>query len=77
MAFLLDTLTFQNTGLVYVFMGKKAQEWAESIPDNNWKIFTTHPAFAAHNDMETWDSGDMFNKVNELVQKYYKQKIIW
>ena len=72
LAFLFDTLMYQNPGLIYVFMGKKAQEWADSIPDNNFKIFTTHPAFAAHTDAERWDSGDLFNKVwSEIVVLYY------
>ena len=77
LAFLFDTLMYQNPGLIYVFMGKKAQEWADSIPDNNFKIFTTHPAFAAHTDAERWDSGDMFNKVSVLVKKQFNEDITW
>lgn len=77
MAFLLDILTFQNPGLIYVFMGAKAKEWADSIPDNNYKIFTSHPASAAHMRNERWDCQDMFNKVSDLVKKNYKEDIIW
>jgi len=77
LSFLLDILTFQNSGLVYVFMGKKSQEWTESIPDNNWKLFTTHPASAAYFDAERWDSGDVFNKVNKILKDNYNQKIVW
>lgn len=77
MAFLLDTLMYSNPGLIYVFMGKKAQEWAESIPDNNYKIFTTHPAFAAHTNAESWDSGDVFNQVSKILMDNNKEKIIW
>lgn len=77
MAFLLDILTFQNPGLIYVFMGAKAKEWADSIPDNNYKIFTSHPASAAHMRNEKWDCQDMFNKVSDLVKKNYKEDIIW
>lgn len=77
MAFLFDILMYQNPGLVYVFMGKKAQEWADSIPENNFKIFTSHPASAAHNNEERWDSGDMFNQVKKLVKAHYKEEIIW
>jgi len=77
MAFLLDFLMYNNPGLVYVFMGKKAQEWAESVPDNNYKVTCTHPAFAAHNNYENWDSQDMFRKVQDTVQKSYNYKIIW
>lgn len=77
MAFVLDVLTFQNPGLIYVFMGAKAKEWADSIPENNHKLFTTHPASAAHNKFDRWESGDIFNKVSELVRKNYKEEIIW
>lgn len=77
MAFILDVLTFQNPGLIYVFMGAKAKEWADSIPENNHKLFATHPASAAHNKSDRWDSGDIFNKVSELVKKNYKEEIIW
>ena len=77
LAFLFDTLAFQNSGLVYVFLGKKAQEWAESVPDNNWKIFTTHPAYAAHTNSESWNSENMFLKVNELLKKNYNESITW
>jgi uracil-DNA glycosylase len=38
LTFLLDYLTIHNPGLVYAFLGKKAQDWAESIPDNNYKV---------------------------------------
>jgi uracil-DNA glycosylase len=77
MAFLLDTLMYSNPGLIYVFMGKKAQEWADSIPENNYKIFTTHPASAAHANAEKWDSGDVFNKVSEILQSTNKETIVW
>lgn len=77
MAFLFDILTFQNPGLIYVFMGAKAKEWSESIPENNYKIFSTHPASAAHNNAEKWHSGDVFNKISQLVEKSFNEKIIW
>lgn len=77
LAFLLDTLVFQKPDLVYVFMGKKAQEWADSVPDSNHKFFTTHPASAAHRDLETWDSGDVFNKINTALLKLGQEGIVW
>lgn len=77
LAFLFDTLTINSPGLIYVFMGKKSQEWMDSIPDNNYKLLTSHPASAAYIKAEKWDSGDVFNKISELVYKNYKEKIIW
>lgn len=77
LAFLLDILAFQNSGLIYVFMGKKAQEWAESVPDSNFKLMCSHPASAAYSQLEKWDSGDIFNKISDLVQKHYNYNIKW
>lgn len=77
LAYLFDILTFNNPGLVYVFMGKKAQEWISSIPSNNWILTCSHPASAAHMNQERWDSGDIFNKTSELVKKNYNYNIIW
>lgn len=77
LAYLFDILSFNNPDLVYVFMGKKAQEWAKSIPDNNWKLMCSHPASAAHQNQEKWDSGNIFNKTSDIVLKHYKYKIVW
>jgi uracil-DNA glycosylase len=77
LAFVFDVLMYNNPGTVYVFMGKKAQEWADSVPDNNFKIFTSHPASAAHFQLEKWDSGDMYNKISEVVKKQFNEKIVW
>jgi uracil-DNA glycosylase len=77
LAFLFDILTFQKPDLVYVFMGKKAQEWSDSIPDSNFKFLTTHPASAAHRDLQSWDSGDVFNKINQALVKLNQEPIIW
>lgn len=77
MAFLMDLLTFSNPGLIYVFMGKIAQRWMESLPDNNWKLTTSHPASAAHSQLEKWDSGDIFNRVNQLLKENNNEEIIW
>lgn len=77
MAFLFDILGWYNPGLIYVFMGKVAQQWADGIPDNCHKIFVSHPASAAHTNLEKWDSKDVFNEVNKLLEKMNGEKIIW
>jgi uracil-DNA glycosylase len=77
MTFLFDVLGYHNNGLVWVFMGRKAEEWEESIPDSHHKLFVTHPAAAAHNKQERWDCKDCFNQVNKLLKEYYNQQIIW
>jgi len=77
MAYLLDTLAFSNPGLIYAFMGKKAQDWMKSIPSNNFKLTCTHPAFAAHMNLETWDSENIFGRINHLTKKHYGKDIKW
>lgn len=75
--FLLDMLNAYNPGLVYVFMGKKAQEWMDQVSDNNHKLICSHPASAAYINQEMWDCNDVFNKTSKLVKDHYAYDIIW
>ena len=77
MAFLLDILAWYNPGIIYVFMGKVAAQWAEGMPDNCHKLFVSHPASAAHMTAERWDSKDVFNEVNRILNKTNGENIIW
>jgi len=70
-AYLLDWLNNYNPGLVYVFMGKKAEEWSEIIDEtNNTKFFVKHPASAAYSGSK-WNSNNLFID----IQKY--KNITW
>jgi len=73
---LFDMLNTYNTGLCYVYMGQKAREWHKSISSNNYKFFTTHPAAAGYNG-GVWDSGDLWNNINRVMEQMYGQKINW
>lgn len=75
-AYLLDFLNTTNTGLIYVYMGKKAEEWAELSSDNNHKFFVKHPASAAYSGSK-WDSNNLFNEVSDLTNKLNGEPIIW
>jgi uracil-DNA glycosylase len=76
-AYLFDHLTWTNNGLIYVYLGKQAQEWADCVNDNNYKFFLSHPASAAYNAQSSWDSQDVFVKVTELVKNNYNYTINW
>jgi uracil-DNA glycosylase len=76
MAYLLDILTHNKDGLVYVFLGKKAQEFADMIPDSNHKIMVSHPASAAYNGSK-WDCNDMWNKINNYLDEKGEKPISW
>jgi uracil-DNA glycosylase len=75
-AYILDTLNNYNSGLVYVYMGKKAEEWSDLTDDNNYKLTVKHPASAAYTGSK-WDSNDIFNKISRIVKEQTNQEIIW
>jgi len=75
-AYLLDWLNNYNPGLVYVYMGKKAEEWSQLTSDNNHKFTVKHPASAAYSGSK-WDSNDIFNKVSKIVKDTYGESITW
>jgi len=77
MMYLIDMLNFNQSGLIWMLMGKQAQEYATLIGDQH-KVFTsTHPAFAAYLKAKDWDCNDIFNKVNQYLVEYKKEKIRW
>lgn len=76
-AYLFDILGHYNSGLIYVFLGAKAKVWSKSIPSINYKFFIPHPASAAYKAQKKWDTGDLFNKVNKLLEENNNTKIKW
>jgi uracil-DNA glycosylase len=76
-AYLLDYLTHNKENIVYIYMGKKAQEWADLTGDNNHKFFVSHPASAAYTKQKHWNSDNVFLKTQVLVKKYFNSEIIW
>lgn len=73
--YLFDTLNRHNKNLIFVLMGKKAEEWAPLL--SNMKIYkVAHPASAAYKGGE-WDCKDVFNKVNNELIKQDKTCIKW
>lgn len=75
--YVLDMINSYNPGLVYCFLGKKAQEFAPGLNNNNYKILAFHPASAAHNGTEVWDSSDMWNHVNRILKSTNNSEIKW
>ncbi len=76
-AALIDHLIWNKPGIIYVFLGKKAQEYADMIPDNHYKIFATHPASAAYTNQTDWDCNDLWNKINNQLEKNGNRKITY
>ena len=76
-SYLLDYLNANYTGLIYVFMGRKSQEWSEFINDgSNYKLNVKHPASAVYSKYG-WNSNNLFNEVNNILKNNINEKIIW
>jgi uracil-DNA glycosylase len=73
---LLDMLTTYNSGLLYVFIGRKVESWHKLITPSNYKFFTTDPYVAKYRN-NIWNSGNLFNQINDVLQKNNGEKIIW
>jgi uracil-DNA glycosylase len=76
-SFVLDYLAWNKQGIIYVMLGKKAQEWDDFIYDSNVKIHVSHPASAAYNKQSRWDSNNLFNQINESLNSTNQTSIIW
>ena len=76
-AYLLDWLNNYNPGLIYVYMGKKAEEWSVLTNDNTTYKFTVkHPASAAYSGSK-WDSDNIFMRTRAIVKKMSGKTINW
>lgn len=76
-AYLFDWLNWHNSGIVYIYMGKKAEEWRDSVSDNNYKLIVSHPASAAYTKQQKWECNDVFNHTNNIMHHLYGEKITW
>jgi len=77
LSYLFDVLNWNNSGMIYVYFGKKAQEWSKAVAENNHKFMVSHPASAAYINAERWECEDIWNKVNNVLYKYNGCKIQW
>lgn len=77
-AYTIDLLNFTDSGLIFVLMGKQAQEIENMIGEHHHIIKVSHPASAAYTKT-VWDCGDMFNKINNIIngQNGSSFKINW
>lgn len=76
--YLIDMLNSIDKEVIFVFLGKKAQEYEELVDDiKHFILRASHPASAAYNKQKEWDCNDVFNKVNEILESREWPKIIW
>ncbi len=75
--YLLDHLSWRVPGLVYLYLGKKAQEFASVTNDACYKLKCSHPASAGYQHLDKWDSEGVFKKCSEILIKDGKEPIKW
>lgn len=65
-AYTMDILNYTDSGLIFVLMGKQAQELESMIGDHHHIIKVSHPASAAYTKT-VWDCGNLFNQCNKII----------
>jgi len=72
-AYVIDMINTQKKDIVWVFLGKKAQEYSDLVDDHRHrKLYASHPASAAYQREQSWNCNDIFNEVNKnLVELQY------
>ena len=66
--YLIDMLSLTSSGLVFILMGKQAQELEPVIGASHHILKTHHPAYAARTGTD-WDCENVFNKTNEILKQ--------
>lgn len=74
---ILDSIIWEKQDVVYMFLGKKAQEFADLVPDNNPKLFASHPASAGYSGLQFWDGEGIFNNANLFLKQLKKPIVKW
>ena len=77
MAHLFNELSINKPNLVYLLLGKKAEQWEDLIDNESNVIKASHPASAAYAKQHEWDCNDCFNKVNEILASQELPSINW
>jgi uracil-DNA glycosylase len=65
-AYTMDILNYTDSGLIFVLMGKQAQELESMIGDHHHIIKVSHPASAAYTKT-VWNCGNLFNQCNKII----------
>lgn len=78
MAYLLDTLNTINSGLVFIYVGKKTLDYDDFIDeDRHYKLYCTHPASATFNNQQHWDSNNVFLETNRIIKDINNDGVTW
>ena len=72
---LLNGINKNNSQLVVVLLGKKAQEWRKLL-NNQIIIEVEHPAAAAYKG-GVWNDQDLFIRINDILKQQGKSLVEW
>jgi uracil-DNA glycosylase len=74
----IKTIAERRPGTMWCFLGKHAESYAHLVPELYNKIHkTSHPASAAYANLEYWNSGKMFNEINNYLKSQNIKQITW
>jgi len=80
-AYLVDMLNTSNEDYVWVFMGRKAEQFedlVDNILNTTQLISCSHPASAGYSGLHKWNCNDVFNRVNLALKTQKKlPEIVW
>jgi uracil-DNA glycosylase len=76
MNIILDAICYNNQGIVFILLGKVAQQFEDMITEDNLILKASHPASAGYSK-GIWNCEDVFNKTNEYLKQRGKNIIQW
>lgn len=76
MQYLLDVIKTEKPDIIYAFLGKKAQAYKLNVGSSK-SYSVMHPASAAHNSRNIWDSKGIFKNMNDDLISLGKDPVIW
>lgn len=66
--YVLDMINLTSSGLIFILLGKQAQELESMIGPNHYVLKASHPASASYTKT-VWECNDVFNQSNEIIKK--------
>lgn len=75
-SYLMDTLNYDNRGLIFVFLGAKAQAFSPIIGSQHYKIELPHPAAGGYTG-KAWNHEDLFKQIDTILLANNGDTIVW
>lgn len=68
-AYLIDFLNFTNRGLIFILLGKHAQELEPLIGSNHYVLKASHPNTAFYDKTYKWNCEGIWEKANKIIEE--------